>query len=182
MTEDSQRISRSRKSEGILVEPLGETVGNQLVGRIRQHIVEVAPGFEPAQKIDVEKLAQRFGVSGTPINYALKQLEEKGLVDVKPGSGHYVSQFTEEDCYEVIKTHGALEQAAILLFGGKGIDQEKLDALRAALQQDWYAVASNDVPKYFESDAAFHHLWIETGKNKLLAELYGTVVAKALIA
>ena len=141
--------------------------------------MEVAPGFEPAQKIDVEELAQRFGVSVTPINYALKRLEEKGLVDVRPRSGNYVAQLTEEDCHEIIKTRSALEQAAIRLIGGKCIDQEILDALRAALQKGWDAVASNDVPKFRESDAAFHHLWIEACENKLLAELYDTVVAKA---
>ena len=182
MTVLSQRTGRSQSPEGILVEPLGETIGNRLVGRIRQLIVEVAPGFEPGQKIDVESLARRFGVSVTPINYALKRLEAKGLVDVRPRSGHYVTQLTEEDCHEIIKTRSALEQAAIRLTGGNGIDREILDSLRGTLQLGWEAFAANDVAKYRESDAAFHHFWIEACKNRLLAELYDTVVAKAQIA
>ena len=182
MTELSQRTGRPRSPRGILVEPLGETIGNRLVGRIRQLIVEVSPGFEPGQKIDVERLAQHFGVSVTPINYALKRLEAKGLVHVRPRSGHYVARLTEEDYREIIMTRSALEQAAIRLTGGSGIGRDILDELRHSLQQGWDAFAANDVAKYRMSDAAFHHLWIESCGNGLLAELYDTVVAKAQIA
>ena len=177
-----QNFGGFRNSERILAEPLGETIGNRLVGRIRQLIVEVAPGFEPGQRIDIERMAQQFGVSATPINYALKRLEEKGLVYVRPRSGHFVARLTEDDCREIIQTRSALEQAAIRLIGENGIRQEVLDALRHTLQQGRDAFADGDIPKYRNSDAAFHHLWIHACDNKLLAELYDTVVAKAQIA
>src|SRR5690554_2420650 len=96
-------------------ERLGRTIAARLAERLQRFITEVEPGFEPGRRIDVEAIAARFGVSATPVKQALKCLEERGLVKIKPRRGHYVMQLSDLDVREIMTTRGALEQASIRL-------------------------------------------------------------------
>ena len=130
MTTSAREIGGFRTSERPLAEPLGEAIGNRLVGRIRQLIVELAPGIEPGQRNYFQQMAQQFGIRVTPILYALQRLEEKRTVRVRPRSGHYRTEFAEDDCQEIIRVRIALEQDAMRLIVGSGIRQGLLDAPR----------------------------------------------------
>ncbi len=42
--------------------------------------------FTPGQRLDEAMLAERFGVSRTPVREALRQLASTGLIEFKPGA------------------------------------------------------------------------------------------------
>ena len=130
MTALPQGIGGSGNSERTLPEPLGEAIGNRTVGRIRQRIVELAPGLKSGQSIDIARLAQHFSVRITPIINAMNRLDKKGTVHVRSRSGHYGTQFAEDDCQGIARVRSALEQAAMRLIVGNGIRQGLLDARR----------------------------------------------------
>jgi hypothetical protein len=54
---------------------------------IRQHILNLSPGFRPVDRLYPLKLAQDLSVSVTPIRAALKLLAAEGLVEFSPRRG-----------------------------------------------------------------------------------------------
>ena len=60
---------RGRAPDGESSQPeerLGLTIAETLAHRLQQLVTELAPGFEPGRRLDVEGIAARFGVSVTP--------------------------------------------------------------------------------------------------------------------
>ena len=51
-------------------------------------------------------LAERMGVSRTPIRAALMRLEQEGLLEALPNGGYAVKTFTERDISESIELRG----------------------------------------------------------------------------
>jgi len=67
--------------------PLSYKVGEQIRKALRQKV------FLPGEKLPGEiELAERFGVSRTAIREALRLLSGRGLLDIRKGSGVYVSE------------------------------------------------------------------------------------------
>ena len=60
--------------------------------------------LRPGDKLPPEReLAEQFGVSRTAVREAVKALHEKGLIEVQPGKGTFISNITgESKFFEVI--------------------------------------------------------------------------------
>jgi DNA-binding GntR family transcriptional regulator len=78
--------------------------------RLRQDILTLTLG--PGQLVVESELAQRFGVSKTPVREALALLERDGLISVLPRRGYLVTAVTAADVYEMFEVRAALEGAA----------------------------------------------------------------------
>lgn len=78
-----------------------------LVERIRELIYsgELAPG----ERIGVQELAERFGLSRTPVRDALWHLNSEGLLRIAPRVGVFVRQIPPQEVLEVYRMKGALE-------------------------------------------------------------------------
>ena len=73
---------------------------------------EIVSGvLEPGAKLEQESLAERFGVSRTPVREALKLLASGGLVEIKPNKGACVVQLTVVGLAEMFETMAFLEAA-----------------------------------------------------------------------
>ena len=59
------------------------------------------------------QLADRLGVSRTPIREAIRKLELEGLVIMIPRKGAEVAQITEKDLSDVLVVRCTLEELAI---------------------------------------------------------------------
>ncbi|MDH4442552.1 MAG: GntR family transcriptional regulator [Rhizobium sp.] len=100
-------------------------------------------------------LAQRFGVSRTPVREALLRLADEGLVDIYPQSGTFVARIPRRALYEAILIRKALEATAVSLavavISPEAI--ERLDENQAQLIQ---AAEHGDFAAVLEIDSAFH--------------------------
>src|SRR6202140_2242262 len=74
---------------------------------MRQAIVSCV--IKPGERLNVEELAEKFGVSLTPVRGALQQLATEGLVEIRPRSGTFVASLTAQDVEETFQLRGALE-------------------------------------------------------------------------
>src|SRR3954453_19820574 len=74
---------------------------------LRQAIVSSL--MKPGERLNVEELAERLGVSLTPVRGAIQQLATEGLVEIRPRSGTFVASLTVQDVDETFRIRCALE-------------------------------------------------------------------------
>ena len=88
-----------------------DTTAKVVAERLRQEIQHgtLAPGTRLRQN----DVAQRFGVSTTPVREAFAQLQAEGLVRIDPHRGAVVFHPTVEDVLEFYEIREALESLAV---------------------------------------------------------------------
>lgn len=79
--------------------------------RLRAEILEGA--FAPGARLVVGDLAERYGVSPTPLREALRRLAAEGLVDWQPQRGARVATATRRDAEDLYELRLALEPVAL---------------------------------------------------------------------
>lgn len=119
--------------------------------------------------INMDKTAQKLGVSKTPLREALIKLEAEGFVKIIPWRGVVVSELTLrdfKDCYQVI---GALECAALqAAFPGLGKnDIGRMADINAAMRE---ALRDSDFDRYYEKNVEFHKTYLDRAGNATLSE------------
>ena len=87
--------------------PLRDVVYNTL----RQAIL--TGELQPGERLMEIALANRLGVSRTPVREAIRKLELDGLVVMMPRRGAHVAQITEKDLNEVLEVRIGLEEMAV---------------------------------------------------------------------
>lgn len=69
--------------------------------------------LKPGERLLEIALAERLGVSRTPVREAMRKLEQEGLVVMIPRRGAQVASITEKDLNDVLEVRIALENVAI---------------------------------------------------------------------
>lgn len=142
--------------------PLRDVVFNTL----RQAILkgELAPG----ERLMEIALAERLGVSRTPIREAIRKLELEGLVLMIPRKGAEVAKISEKSLRDVLEVRRSLEELAIEL-ACQRMDEEAVLELEAAQEAFRRAMKSGDVMKIAETDEAYHDvIYKGTGNDRLV--------------
>ena len=144
---------------------------NRLSESLREAIEEeVATGkLLPGTHLDEIELAQRFGVSRTPIREALSLLAGEGLVEIRPRRGAVVAQVTPQRLVEMFEVMAELEAMCARL-AARRITEAELTALEAAHERCREAAATRDSDAYFYANEHFHQAIYQAGHNAFLAE------------
>ena len=87
--------------------------------------------LKPGERLMEIKLANRLGVSRTPIREAIRMLELEGLVTMVPRKGAQVAEITEKDLKDVLEVRIGLEELAVK-FVCQRIDDRQLRELQEA--------------------------------------------------
>ena len=102
--------------------PLRDVVFNTL----RQAILKGE--LEPGERLMEIQLAERLGVSRTPIREAIRKLELEGLVLMIPRKGAEVARISEKNLRDVLEVRRSLEELAIEL-ACQRMDDEQIQQL-----------------------------------------------------
>lgn len=142
--------------------PLRDVVFNTL----RQAILkgELAPG----ERLMEIQLAERLGVSRTPIREAIRKLELEGLVLMIPRKGAEVAKISEKSLRDVLEVRRSLEELAIELACQRMTEDEvkQLEEAQAFFRE---AVNKGDAMAIAESDEAYHDIiYYGTGNARLV--------------
>jgi len=144
--------------------PLRDVVFNTL----RQAILrgELAPG----ERLMEIQLAERLGVSRTPIREAIRKLELEGLVLMIPRKGAEVAKISEKSLRDVLEVRRSLEELAIEL-ACQRMGEEAIEELAAAQRAFSRAVESGDVMAIAESDEHYHDVIYQGTENSRLVQI-----------
>lgn len=128
--------------------------------------------LKPGERLMEIQLAERLGVSRTPIREAIRKLELEGLVVMIPRKGAEVARITEKDLKNVLEVRCALEGLAIEL-ACKKIDSDGIRKLKDNLSEFKLAVKNNDITALAQKDVEFHDIiFTATDNDKLIQLLY----------
>lgn len=128
---------------------LDQQVYSQLKDMIFRY--EIVPG----QKLQYQDLADKLGVSRTPVKNALNFLERDGLVRLTPNKGFYVTELSVQEAGELFELRETLEVEAVRLAILRYSDENFKDLVK---KQEEYenAVESELTRGRFLIDRDFH--------------------------
>ena len=129
--------------------PLRDVVFNTLRRAI------ITGEFAPGERLMEISLANRLGVSRTPVREAIRKLELEGLVIMIPRKGAQVAKITEISLRDVIEIRCVLEEFAASL-ACERITEEGKEKLKEAHRQFVEAAQTNDIIDIVEKDEQFH--------------------------
>lgn len=126
--------------------------------------------FAPGDKLDEHSLAERYGVSRTPVREALRQLATSGLVDVRPRRGAVVATLTPEQLGELFGAMAELEATCSRLaaLSMSPMERRRLEETHASSEA---LVHANDAEGFSAANLSFHSAIYAGAHNAPLAEM-----------
>ena len=144
--------------------PLRDVVFNTL----RQAILRGE--LQPRERLMEIQLAQRLGVSRTPVREAIRKLELEGLVLMIPRRGAEVAEITRQDLEDVLEVRAALEELAVK-DACEHITDEQLQELKKAANEFKRSLEGTDLVACAEADIHFHEIIYAATNNKRLVQM-----------
>ncbi len=126
--------------------------------------------LQPGERLMEMKLAERLGVSRTPIREAIRKLELEGLVVMIPRKGAAVANITEKDTKDVLEVRRTLEMFAVEVACDR-ITKEQLERLKEAARAFEGFKGSMDLIHIAETDMNFHEIIYEATHNDRLVQM-----------
>lgn len=148
--------------------PLRDVVFNTL----RQAILRGE--LKPGERLMEIQLAERLGVSRTPIREAIRKLELEGLVLMIPRRGAEVAKISEKNLRDVLEVRRCLEELAVEL-ACQRMDDEALEHLALAHKKFMEVVKGTDMMQMAECDEAYHDVIYEATGNQRLIQLLNNI-------
>ncbi|MCA3630139.1 MAG: GntR family transcriptional regulator [Methylobacterium sp.] len=127
--------------------------------------------LEPNSRVNELELAERFGISRTPLREAIKILATEGLLELLPNRGARVAAVNEAEIDEMLEVIAGLEANAARLLAKRITDSEIADI--AELHEVMLeAYEKRDEARYFTLNRQIHEAMLRAAKNATLAQLY----------
>ncbi|PVB60617.1 GntR family transcriptional regulator [Labrenzia sp. 011] len=140
-----------------------KTITTQAMEQIRQLIFdgELAAGSDHLES----ELADRLGMSRTPVREATLMLAQQGLLEVRPRKGVRIATLSLKDMEEIYAVLTELEALAAEEAAKAGYSDEDLGALKQAIEAMEDALAREDREAWALADNAFHDELVRLGGN-----------------
>jgi DNA-binding GntR family transcriptional regulator len=130
----------------------------------------LAGAFKDGDRLDEIRLAQRFGVSRTPVREAFQRLVVSGLAVQMPRRGVFVTLPGPVELMEMFETMAEIEAACARLAALR-ISDAALDELHETNRLCRQALESRDVDGYYQENERFHQtIYDQTGNGFLARE------------
>ena len=126
--------------------------------------------LKPGERLMEIALAERLGVSRTPVREAMRKLELEGLVVMIPRRGAQVANITEKDLNDVLEVRIALENLSIENACAR-MTEEQLAELKKAGRYFEETIKEGNLVKLAEADVAFHEVIYKASDNRRLNQV-----------
>ena len=148
----------TKSRTGLVRLPSRRKLGDEVARQIRDAIMTGT--YVAGEKLVVEELANRLGVSTTPVREALVALAHEGILQASPRRGFSVALLGKQDIEDIFRVQAFLA-GVLAARAAPIIDERTLDKLRAF--QTRIAVLASDgtleqaMPKIEELNNTFHY-------------------------
>lgn len=145
-----------------------QTLREKILETIRDAILK--GNLKPGEKVAEPELAERFGISRTPIREAFRQLESEGYLTVIPRKGAVVAALSQRDVQEFYAIKSILEGYAASLAAGNLTDKEiqRLETVNNKLRS---LAEEGDIRSFYRVHNEFHEIFLKAADNSKLYEL-----------
>jgi DNA-binding GntR family transcriptional regulator len=126
------------------------------------------------QRLSDVALAEKLGVSRTPVRQALERLVQEGLVRSDPRRGFWVRTFTAQDIHEIYDLRCALEVLALRL-AAPHLDPDDLRSQLTLLYQVRAQLDQHPISLFLQCDFRLHTLFINASGNGRLIHYLSTL-------
>ncbi|WMC94036.1 GntR family transcriptional regulator [Kineothrix sp. MB12-C1] len=126
--------------------------------------------LKPGERLMEIHLANKLGVSRTPIREAIRKLELEGLVIMIPRRGAEVAQITEKSLRDVLEVRRALDALCAEL-ACERITEEEMEHLKEACREFEEAAKTKDLTIIAKADVALHDIIVKATGNQRLVQL-----------
>ncbi len=150
-----------------------QTLRERIVDFLKESIIKGQ--LKPGERIAEPELAERFGISRTPIREALRQLESEGFLTVVPRKGATVSPITDRDVREFYEIKSLLEGYAARIACDRMTEKEikRMENLNSQMKR---FAEKDDVKNFFRLDNQFHDVFLKACGNEKLYNLVHSLV------
>lgn len=152
-----------------------QTLREKILETIRESIL--SGKLRPGEKVAEPELAERFGISRTPIREAFRQLESEGYLTVIPRKGAVVTALSERDVEEFYSIKSILEGYAARM-AAERLSEKDIERLETINERLAALAREGDVKTFFRVHNEFHDLFIRAAGNDKLFELISQLVLK----
>ena len=115
-------------------------------------------------------LAEKLGVSRTPVREAIHMLEEDGLAITLPRRGAQVASMSEKDLLDVMEIRNSMDELAAVK-ACERITKNDIDELRKNVKDAKLAADLNDIGEVLKKDEEFHDLIYRVCNNPRLTAI-----------
>jgi DNA-binding GntR family transcriptional regulator len=147
-------------------------------GAYRQILAEIRSGaLLPGARLRETELAERLGISRTPVREAIRLLEADGLVAHIPRQGATIRLLDYTEVMELYEMRAVLEGTAARLAARAASDMEldELTALNAEM------ASAKATAMAYELNRQFHMTLLDAAKNRYLVKSVSTLQKTLLI-
>jgi GntR family transcriptional regulator, rspAB operon transcriptional repressor len=154
---------------------LQRLIPHSMAERVYEMLEQAIVGgeFSPEERLNDREVAERLGVSRTPVREALHMLQSSGLVERRVGIGWVVAPVGTRDLEELFELRALLEPAAL----GRIVQwpQEQLEEVAGLFDPFTAPMPDEQIPAYLGADDEFHVRLIQATGNRRIIEAYRVV-------
>jgi DNA-binding GntR family transcriptional regulator len=144
-----------------------------VVERVYEQLKALSISYEllPGDRVNEIELADRLGVSRTPLREALNRLTSEGFLSMKPGKGFFRRPLDAKDVFDLYEFRRCLETAAAPLAIARAGD-EAIGGIRSFLEISRADVPARTISDLVLLDESFHEqLMALSGNDEMLRVL-----------
>lgn len=144
--------------------PLREVIFNTL----REAII--VGELKPGERLMEVQLAEKMGVSRTPVREAIRKLELEGLVVMAPRKGAHVAELSIKDIVDVLEVRASLDGLATALCAER-ITSDEIKELKHVLGQLVGYIEKGNLQGSIKKDIEFHEIIYRSSRNDRLMQI-----------
>lgn len=151
------------------IEDLNLPVSARIANLLERAILEGR--YRPGERLREVELANRLGVSRTPLREAFYALETRGLIQIQPRRGAFVKSVTIEEMEELLSVRVALDGLAAFL-AAENAEAADIEELKRIHKSQRHAFSKGDDSAFHALGQEFHNLIYAASGNPKLISIY----------
>jgi DNA-binding GntR family transcriptional regulator len=158
---------RAKNGDNSIVASAGMTLAEGLRQKLEGAIA--AGHLAPGSRLDEQEIAQRFGVSRTPVREAFRLMAANNLVELRGRQGATVRTIKAQALIEMFQVMAELEGLCARL-AARRVSQAWGDEISKIHQRLVAASKSGDIDEFYDINQEFHEAIYEASRNAFLAD------------